>query len=322
MTFIACSAPGKLFLGGEYAVLNGAQAVVTAVDRRVRAVTSDQREHQSPILKVVSEHVARFLENECAKSISLPPIQARSHSFQIGGQKIGLGSSAAVSAAATGLLFELVGLSVEDNRRNILEQAIVAHTAAQGGRGSGADVAAAVQGGTLIFSMDGTVERVYLDTVHLVPVWSGKSASTRELIKKIDAFRDSDRSGHRDCFDELEKQAAQLAEAFRQKDPLKIIDATKLYGKSMDRLGRASGAPIVTKKHALVANLASSLGGSAKPSGAGGGDAAVAVFNDREAAAQFRTVCLRYELIPLELTTDAPGLCREDDHAQDITSVF
>jgi mevalonate kinase len=313
MKSISCSAPGKLFLGGEYAVLNGAQAVVTAVDRRVRAVASDQEEHQSPILKIVREQVVRFLENDCGKSMALPPIQTRSRYFQIGGQKIGLGSSAAVSAAATGLLFELAGLSIEDNRRRILEQAIAAHTAAQGGRGSGADVAAAVRGGTLIFSMDGKVEQVYLDTMYLVPVWSGKSASTRELIKKIDAFRESDPTGHRDCFDELEKRAAQLAEAFRQRDPLKIIDATERYGASMDRLGRGSGAPIVTKKHRLVANLASSLGGSAKPSGAGGGDTAVAVFSDREAAAQFRTVCHRYELIPLELTTDAPGLCREDD---------
>jgi phosphomevalonate kinase len=322
MKAISCSAPGKLFLGGEYAVLNGAEAVVTAVDRRVLAVPTRQQQHESPILKVVREQILHFLENERAKPMELPPIQVRSRDFHIGGKKIGLGSSAAVSAAASGLLFELAGLSIAENRHKILEQAIAAHTASQGGRGSGADVAAAVQGGTLIFTTAGCVEPVHTNSIHLVPVWSGKSASTKELIKSIDAFRESDPLGHRECFDELQARAAQLAQAYRRENALNIIDATQQYGKSMDRLGRASQAPIVTKKHALIANVASSLGGSAKPSGAGGGDAAVAVFADGEAAARFRTMCYRYELIPLDLKTDAPGLCRDEEQDPDITSAF
>lgn len=314
MSPIRCSAPGKLFLGGEYAVLKGAEAVVTAVDRRVLAVSTKREERQSPVLEVVRKHVIRFLENAGAGPLELPPIQVKSRDFKIGGKKIGLGSSAAVSASASGLLFELAGLSIVDNRQKILEQAIAAHTAAQSGRGSGADVAAAVLGGTLVFTMDGCVEQVDTDSIHLVPVWSGKAASTTVLIKKIDGFLESDPLGHRDCFDELDKRAGKLARAYRQGDASLIIDATKQYGKSMDKLGRASGAPIVTKKHALMANLAASLGGSAKPSGAGGGDAAVAVFKDREAAAQFRTVCYRYELIPLDLKTGAPGLRRDEEH--------
>ena len=244
---LRCSAPGKLFLGGEYAVLNGAEAVVTAVDRRVLAMSTRREERQSPVLKVVRKHILQFLENASASPLELPPIQVKSRDFQIGGKKIGLGSSAAVSASASGLLFELAGLSIADNRQKILEQAIAAHTDAQGGRGSGADVAAAVQGGTLIFTMNGCVEQVDTGSIDLVPVWSGNAASTTVLIKQIDAFLKNDPRGHRVCFDELDKRAGELARAYRQGDPLRIIDATKQYGKSMDELGRASGAPIVTK---------------------------------------------------------------------------
>ena len=44
MTTIRASAPGKLFLLGEYAVLEGAPAMLTAVDRRVtvQITTSDR----------------------------------------------------------------------------------------------------------------------------------------------------------------------------------------------------------------------------------------------------------------------------------------
>ncbi len=319
---MCCSAPGKLFLGGEYAVLRGAEAVVTAVDRRVLALSTRRQEHQSPVLEVVRKNILSFLENASADPLALPPIQVHSRDFQISGKKIGLGSSAAVSAAASGLLFELTGLSIADNRQTILEQAIAAHTAAQGGRGSGADVAAAVQGGTLVFAMDGRVEQVNTEGIHLVPVWSGQAASTTSLIKQIDAFGENDPAGHRTCFDELDKRAAELARAYRREDALEIITATTRYGKMMNELGRASGAPIVTKKHALIANLAASLGGAAKPSGAGGGDTAVAVFKDQKTAATFRTVCVRYELNPLDLKTGAPGLLRDEDPAEDLTSNF
>ena len=322
MNAMVCSAPGKLFLGGEYAVLRGAEAVVTAVDRRVVAVSTSREEHLSPVLKVVREHVVRQLQHTSRGPVDLPPIQVRSRDFQIGGKKIGLGSSAAVSAAATGLLFELAGLPIADNRRDILELAIAAHRAAQGGRGSGADVAAAVQGGTLIFRMDGKLEPVDTHGMQLVPVWSGQSASTKELISKIDLFRGRDPSGHRACFAELRQLADRLAQAFRSENTADIIEATALYGQGMDRLGRASGAPIVTKKHALIANLAHSLGGSAKPSGAGGGDAAVAVFESLDAARKFRTLCYRYELIPLELQTGAQGLGLGEEGSGIVTSAF
>ncbi len=197
---------------------------------------------------------------------------------------------------------------IEEHRPTILSVATAAHREAQGGKGSGADVAASVLGGTFVFSLTGGIESVQLDGVHTVAVWSGRAASTAELIGKIQAFEARDKATHSSCFDAMEKAAQALAGAYRSGDPKSIIAATSDYGDQMGNLGRASGASIVTPEHKLITQLASDLGGAAKPSGAGGGDVAVAIFDNPEAATHCRSYCLRHGLIPLDISFGAPGL--------------
>jgi phosphomevalonate kinase len=310
---IACSAPGKLFLGGEYAVLKGAEAVVTAVGRRAVAFPGGSDEKDSCLVASVREHVTRHLENTQTSFGGLSPVSATSSGFTVDHHKVGLGSSAAVAAAVTGLLFELAGAPVSQRREDILGVATDAHRAAQGGKGSGADVAAAVHGGTIVFSMSGAVEPLSLGGIRIVTVWSGRSASTSEMIGKIWAFEKERPKAHQACFEGLSAGAADFAEACRRGTPRDIIDAAATYGKLMDALGRVSGVPVITKSLRRIMNLAGSHGGAAKPSGAGGGDIAVAFFAEDEAVGSFRRECIRQELRPLDLEVDAPGLRRETE---------
>ncbi len=311
MNEFSCSAPGKLFLGGEYAVLQGAEAVVTAVDRRTVAKTSRDVSYTSPIVSAVREHMAHVPGSDRDTAQDIPLLEVSSTGFKIRREKIGLGSSAAVAAAASGTLFEWSGMKISDHRSRILDLAIQAHRDVQEGRGSGADVAAAVQGGTLIFTMGKAPEAIDISGVEIVAVWSGRAASTTELIGKINDFARRDANAHRACFDELCAGAARLAEAYRAARPERIIAETLSYGESMNRLGQASGAPIVAAEHDLVTTLARDLGGAAKPSGAGGGDVAIAIFEDPAAARQLRSRCRSHGLIPLDIKLSAPGLRRE-----------
>jgi len=311
MKDVVCSAPGKLFLGGEYAVLQGAKAVVTAVNRRIVAMTSPDVRYTSPIVAAVREHMGHVLDSDSDTVQNIPLLEVSSTGFRIRREKIGLGSSAAVAASASGTLFEWSGKKIADHRSEILDLAIKAHSEVQGGRGSGADVAAAVHGGTIIFAMGGVPEMIDTSGVEIVAVWSGRAASTTELIGKISDFARRDANAHRACFDELGAGAARLAEAYREAVPKRIISETLSYGESMNRLGRASGASIFTSEHDLVKTLARDLGGAAKPSGAGGGDVAIAVFEDPEAAKRLRSRCRSHGLIPLDIKLSAPGLRRE-----------
>ncbi|MCX5743511.1 MAG: phosphomevalonate kinase, partial [Proteobacteria bacterium] len=127
------SAPGKLIISGEYAVLDGAPALVLAVNRRVvaRLVGEPSTAAPSPFLAAVAAELAR-------RGRVMPAIVVDSSALYDGAMKLGLGSSAAVTVAATAL-----AIASADPAR-VFPIALAAHQAAQAARGaagSGADVA-------------------------------------------------------------------------------------------------------------------------------------------------------------------------------------
>ncbi|MBM4364466.1 MAG: phosphomevalonate kinase, partial [Deltaproteobacteria bacterium] len=78
-------APGKLVLSGAYAVLEGAPAIVTAVDRWVTADTGRPADRLTP-------EVSAALAGRTAPWFDAGPLRD-------GEQKLGLGSSAAILVA-------------------------------------------------------------------------------------------------------------------------------------------------------------------------------------------------------------------------------
>jgi phosphomevalonate kinase len=300
-------APGKLFLGGEYAVLKGAEAVITAVDATAAASLCERARSKSPVIAAAAKRVSKFLSRPLSE---LPFVKIDSPGFQVGRRKIGLGSSAAVAAGTCGILFEWVGYPIDAHREKILDLATAAHRDAQGGLGSGADVACSVLGGAIVFSRGQPAESVDLSNIHLVAVWTGRAASTADLLRRINALALRDPALHGSCFEELTRVSAEIATAYRLCDLPTIISATRQYGESMKRLGEAAKAPIVVAEHDRASALASELGGAAKPSGAGGGDVAVAVFSEADAATRFRELSRERGLRPLDLVFGAQGLHR------------
>jgi phosphomevalonate kinase len=76
----------------------------------------------------------------------------------------------------------------------------------------------------------------------------------------------------------------------------------------MAALGRAADAPIVTEALADAARLARAVGGAAKPSGAGGGDIAIAFVPSDEAAQELRLRAADRGLVPLNVDLFAEGV--------------
>ena len=303
------SAPGKMLLGGEYAVLFGAEAVVTSVNRRAHARWLPKGPRES---SVIVREVLRAARDPLSKrNIALSDaawVSVQSSGFKIGKLKLGLGSSAAVAAGATGAIFEAHGLPIRDHQTEILQTSLAGHRAAQDGKGSGADVAAAVMGGTILYRMNEPPRRVSVRGIHIGVVFSGRSVSTQQMIEKIDIFKEREPNVYRAVMDELILCAGSMSQAFRADKPREIIESARAYGESMERLGRAAGVGIVAKEHRCAMTLAEEIGGAAKPSGAGGGDIAVAFFDSEAALHEFQIQCLRHELTPLDITADAEGL--------------
>ena len=188
---IEVSAPGKLILLGEYAVLFGAPAVVVAVSRRARVKLSASKTDNWQLLApglvpgrvelevgdgrelrwhgdedVVSEFglVDRLLRELAEKRLieigNLAPVEAvldtREFYRSLGDRrvKLGLGSSAALTVALTSALANWSGLEHVTRKEPGWLQALVdVHRGIQGGAGSGVDVAASTLGGVVNYRL-------------------------------------------------------------------------------------------------------------------------------------------------------------------------
>lgn len=303
------SAPGKLMVSGEYAVLDGAEAVVAAVDRRAYVRLTPGAE-QGPLPPEVLATRARVEASLGAVDGALSLDVAE---LQRDGKKLGLGSSAAAAAATASLLLSAHGRDASDPagaRARCLELALDGHRAVAPD-GSGADVAASVLGGFVRFRKlgHGVETHALAWPTGLLPVvvWTGEPARTSNLVAKVRALAESDPNRHRYCMRELGEEADQLVSALLAADLPAVLESFHAYGGAMQALGEAAGAGIVNDSLAQVRALAQEVGGAAKPSGAGGGDVALALFTDRDAENEFRARCTATRIEVLSLLLGASG---------------
>jgi phosphomevalonate kinase len=330
---IAARAPGKLAVLGEYAVLDGAPALVLAVDRYCRArigPSGDGRcrlETRFPEPKRIDVEPGRetgvALVDIVAAGLSgtLPPSPwdgvLDSRELFDGGRKLGLGSSAAALCAWAGAWAAWSRDAAHDLRPPSVGSLVELHRRFQGGSGSGLDVAAAYTGGVIEFRLQpGTLPHIgsvrLPNSVGFAGIFAGRSASTPDLVARYRRWR-MDRpmqaaERHRVMEDIAEGGCA----AARQDDVERFLRAVDLYGRQLDVLGQAIGADIVTAEHRAIGEHARRFGVTYKVSGAGGGDLGLALAADAGALRAFeRAVGAQgYRVVDLDL--DRQGLIVEE----------
>ncbi len=307
MTTTGASAPGKALLCGEYAVLEGAPAVVAAVDRRVRVTWTDERIAMSLEVEATLRR-AQAEVGPAGRSLRVDASELRQNRI-----KLGLGSSAAAAAAAAGAVFASHGHDLEDRstRQRLFACALEGH-ASIAPQGSGVDVAASTFGGFLRFERnDERVDTRRLevpDELHIRLIWTGQAARTSELIKKVKELRRKDPSRYCACMERLVELSARFASAFDTGNAPGVVAEAAAYCAAMKVLGDAAGAPILEERLERAAELAARFSGSAKPCGAGGGDVAVAFFVELTAAERFELACNDEGLHPIDVSWGASGV--------------
>jgi phosphomevalonate kinase len=273
-------APGKVLLFGAYSVLEGTQALVVAVDRYAVADTSR-------LGRSDSREVRAAIGDEPAPAVSVDALHE-------GGQKLGLGSSAAALVATLAARAAMGGKDLGDPlvRKALFLEARRAHAAAQGG-GSGVDVAASTFGGALFYAMTSdppstrsAVWSTAEDDPFVVPtelprglalrvLWSGQSARTSELLSRVARLEEREKVAYDSAIDEI-GLAVNLARGACEKNDLALfVRAGRQTGRALAELGRLSDAPIVPPAFKELAALAEREGAAFYPSGAGGGDVGV-----------------------------------------------
>jgi phosphomevalonate kinase len=319
---VAASAPGKMMVSGEYAVLEGAVAVVASVNVRAYArwsmgapsgspaqIGGSQESPRTPPEAVLTRKLAEEAVGVVQAELAIDASELRRS-----GRKLGLGSSAAAAAAAAGAVLASAGedLTASSVQRRVLELALRGHKAIAP-EGSGADVAASSLGGFVRFRLEAgqlaEAERMaWPAQVATRVVWTGKEARTSEFVRAVRAFEGRDASGYGAIRDTLHAEAAHFAEAIVRADAAEIVAAAGAYGSAMGDLGRAAGVSIMTSELQQIADLARRHGGAAKPSGAGGGDVAIAFFARESDALSFDAACRAEALDLLDLGLGAPGV--------------
>jgi phosphomevalonate kinase len=323
------SAPGKVMLAGEYAVLEGADAVLATVDRRARARIGDSGQALSPFLRAVRDGVAAHAGARSEAARAARRMIVDSSAFRTpSGTKLGLGSSAAVTVAATACALDVaapVACPVPDLAL-IHRLAHQAHGQAQrqrGERGSGADVAASVYGGVVAVRCHGDPDQVPLvvrvaDRIEapLVYLWTGRAADTPSLVARVRALGQRDRAAYDRAIAAVADAAGAVLAALAPGVPAAdLVTAIAAGACAVAALGVVAGVELETPVHRAVAALAERAGGAAKPMGAAGGDLVVAAFPGMGAAESFREEARAQGLVEVPLAITAQGVALHEAQA-------
>jgi len=341
---LAVSAPGKVVLIGEYAVLAGAPALVMAADRRAAVrlrrtaqppsvvhsrgganATTQYRfdDHTTARRAGPALPLIEAILNELAEELDLagaPPFVADvdtsafiERSANGPEHKLGLGSSAALTVAFASALAEYTG-RLKGQEQCWISRLISVHRRFQNGRGSGLDIAASLSGGVISYRMNGAVDRPTVaprrlpDSFHVLAIWAGHSASTEAALERLEQWRSEEPAAHRNALSELSEIATAADDAVNAGDGGRLLATMASYGDALRRFGAASGIDIYSAAHQRIAALAREQDAVYKPCGAGGGDIGVACSDDVASLAALRQSIEDAGFRTLALAVDPVGL--------------
>lgn len=299
MSTASASAPGKVVLSGEYAVLHGATAIAAAVSCRARvAVEATARagvrvrapgfhddelayrllpggalEQAAADASVKNFALFEQLWNVCGPVVAGGlEIRLDTAAFfdPATRRKLGLGSSAALSVAL------VAALRPELDANAVAALAGRAHREFQQG-GSGVDIACAAYGGVIRYRQgDTSPDSVAIpQDLHLAILWSGKPASTAARIHALDSSLR--RPGRHATLQALMHEADALAAGWHTGDAAQVHRQFTDYVAALRAFDADQQLGIFAAGHAALADAAVGRGLVYKPCGAGGGDVGVAI---------------------------------------------
>lgn len=316
MKKITVSAPGKLMLFGEHAVIYNHPCIVTAVGQRMMATvekTNDQLLYiDAPDVEVknYSKDITKIGKGEMPKGVRFiekaVELFFKKNSLNCGlsiktssefTSEFGFGSSAASTVCVLKALSELFKKPFTNKELfNLAYEVVLAIQ----GKGSGFDIAASIYGGTLYFVTGGkTIEPLTISSLPLTVIYSGVKADTVTLVNKVAELKKNNPELVDGLFKNIEDIVKEAKPAIEKQDWKKVgelMEANQLY---LDQL------EIMTDKlsHLLVtAKMAGSLG--AKISGAGGGDCIIALSPSHKNEINKALKLVKAQILPVETSVE------------------
>ena len=332
------SAPGKLYIAGEYAVVEpGHRAVLVALDRFI-TVRAAAAEGSGRISSDLYEDGPLTWRRRAGDSMAQAPDRAGDYVISAiravermvletgsGLRLFDLDISSELVRAVAGLY----GLPLDDLA--VYKLALLATDAVQP-IGSGGDIAAAAFTGWVAYASPDrawlrrartrmstgelvrarwprlSIRRLPAPDLRLRAGWTGDPASTPRLVADVRAGARGDDGAYAVFLRDSETCLARLVRALEEGDGREVMRRIEQSRRLLLGLSRTSGVVIETPLLERLVDIAREHGAAAKSSGAGGGDCGIALCPPATDAA---AMCAAWEaagIVPLDLSVHSrPG---------------
>ena len=312
------TAPGKVFLSGEYLALEGGSAIILSTKQRSRVSIEDHEKpynlfyssalDQSFQFSVNDNFEVNWVDNDpqgfglfislaiCELKIkpSKALISINTNEFYSSGKKIGLGSSASIAAAIINVLDEYFNLQLSESEK--IQKAVNIHALSQDNFGSGLDViTSCADSGVVECNLKMANEHKWRSLkwpsdLYIKGVITSDQSSTKMMIEKYNRGKDSNQIFFNKLYSEINHLLNQISTAWDTQNSAKIIELMQTYNTFINQLNEKFNLGIFSDEHKRLIELARSADIFYKPSGAGGGDLGLVITNSEKKLTHFLSV--------------------------------
>ncbi|MDC0186070.1 hypothetical protein OAK03_04475 [Gammaproteobacteria bacterium] len=305
---VESTAPGKIFLSGEYFVLDGSLATIMSTKQRVKVTIADQIDVDNIFYCSVIDQCFQFNVNNSYQvnwldedpgefglflelSITYMRVKPTNTFFAIDsddlyfqGTKIGLGSSAAISVAVLNAINNFYGLKLSEN--DLIHNSMELHKLHQGKNGSGLDIISSHADSNLIECSKNMLSKYKWNALDwpknliIKGVITSQQSSTSSMIEKYNIAKQDNSQNFKSLYSKMTQILKEFSEAWHQGNSSDILNLLKQQNILIKQLDHDFDLGIYTQEHNKILDLAESIDLFYKPSGAGGGDLGIIISDD------------------------------------------
>ena len=322
------TAPGKVFLCGEYMAIEGGKATLLSVSRSAEISIEKIESSENRFITSALEKEFLFQLNNrseiewidespgeyglfleiAIKVLGIKPVGEKfsinTDGFFESGIKLGIGSSAAISVAITKAINKYFKLKLDKQEQ--LYNSLEVHNYFQNHIGSGLDVLSSFYGFPVIeCSKDRNSfvwNQVKIPKEVIIKFVKGQTYSdTREMIKKYHLSKLEHKSFFLEISKEMKETLTNLSQAYRDNNPDQIINSIKRYSTLMIEMDSTFNIGVYSETDKEISILADKEGLIYKPSGAGGGDLGIIIGDNNSIISKFMDRLSKLRMKQIEL---------------------